>query len=149
MKYNSWNLTKIINTKKLLQEEFFKTNNEDILDDLYLIEQIINDSITLFPLPVSFHEKIQNDIIVMEQYEYFLESINSLINAKSYIPSLEDYKLERYQTLNCSFVLGFTHDFYNSLGHEIASLFNHEFRNRKDNILFTNKIIINIYLPYI
>ena len=148
MKYNNWNLTKLINTKKLLQDDFMQTNNESILDDLYLIEQIINDSISLFPIPISFYEKIQNDIIVMEQYDYFLESINKLINAKTYIPSLEDYKLERYQTLNCSFILGFTHDFYNSLDHDIASLFNHEFKNRKDNIRFTNKRSSSIYLPY-
>ena len=58
MKYNNWNLTKLINTKKLLQDDFMQTNNESILDDLYLIEQIINDSISLFPIPISFYEKI-------------------------------------------------------------------------------------------
>lgn len=148
MKYNSWNLTKLNKLKKQLQDEFFRTNNDFLLDELYLIEQIINDNISLFSLPMTFQEKIQNDIIVMERYNYFLDSINNLINSKTCIPALEDYNLEIYKTLNCSYVLGFTHDFYNSLDHEIASLFNQEFKNRKDNIQFTNKRSYSTYLPH-
>ena len=113
MKYNSWNLTKLNKLKKQLQDEFFRTNNDFLLDELYLIEQIINDNISLFSLPMTFQEKIQNDIIVMERYNYFLDSINNLINSKTYIPALEDYNLEIYKKLNWYYVLGFNNDFYN------------------------------------
>lgn len=136
MKYTHWNTSKMVEQLAILRKLYRETRNEDILYDIDLLESAKGRPIKPFEFSGSFRDQFVEEVFAVKSNIPFLEDIAIFSELDSLLRrDLIDYE-DEYK-ITAKDLLEFTHDFYKGIDPEIAKIFFRIFKERKNNLKFT------------
>lgn len=145
MKYMEWNQANIKQQINILQDLENKNGKCDLSIQIEQLTMLIKDTLTYFSIDDNFKYQMEIEITSINMFAEFINDIKyfselyRLLNYKNIKP-IDTYSLKD------STILGFTHDFYNHLDKEFASIFNRLYRERKNNFKFSKKRSGSFYI---
>ena len=140
-KYNEWNEKQLLQYYNELIDRYVKSGNTDIeaIRDASTIEELLKGPVRPFNLKETVKGRISEDRFTLLQNEKFMPDIESFKRISHLIKNPGDL-IVRDVHISKSILLSFTHDFYNSLDPVFAKHFNHFFKERKTNLMFTDGV---------
>ena len=112
--------------------------------DQYILQAVDEEDVEIFPMEERFRDRISDDANWLEKYHYFNFDIETFADISSITP--EAVQMSELK-IPIGIVLGEIHDFFNHLGGEWRNLFNKVYRERTNNLRFSNERSYNFYLP--
>lgn len=148
MRYRKWNKSKMKDQMIYLQNLFDDTHEDSVLLDMESLQSLMRRSVPLFELDTNFRNQLEEDINTLVDFEDFLDAINEF---SEYFKMIDIHKFDGLSLLDLdpSLVLSFVHDFYNSVDREIAKIFNQVYKERRNNLIFSENRSFTSYLPNI
>lgn len=146
MKYSDWNKTQLLTQQQDIKDEYNATKNNDLLIDIDVLESILVKSYEPFITCTSYREKLQDDIDTFIKFEPFFEEVGEFFQQRKNIP-IRDYLQLDELNVSESELTSFVHDFFLSVDQELFRYFKSVFKERKNNLKFSDERSIHIYLP--
>ena len=142
MKKQDWNRQLMAEQYKLACEKAASSYAHEC--DEYILQAIDEEDVDVFPMEDRFKDRVNDDAKWLEKYHYFNHDIETFADISSILPStvqMDELKVP------LGIVFGEIHDFFNHLGGEWRNLFNKVYRERDNNLRFSNERSYNFYLP--
>lgn len=136
MKYVSWNKDKINEQLAILNRLYRHTLDEDILNDIELLQTAKSYELSPFQYDGTYRDQFMESVYAMEDNQPFLRDI-TMFSKLDAILQRKLIGLEDEYKISTKDLLEFIHDFYTKLDPELANIFLSIFRERRDNLKFT------------
>lgn len=146
MKYHNWNHELISSQLVTLNKLYEETKNEEILKDLRNLRNLRTEQIEIFPIEDDFRAQVKEDLASIRNYSSFLDDIRAFSKLDAGITIPRQLVVDELN-IKEAVALGFAHDFFNHIDKEFGTIFNKLYRERKNNIRFTDIRSFNQYLP--
>lgn len=145
MKYRNWNQELISSQLVTLNKLYEETKDEEILKELISLRNIRKEHIEIFPIEDNFRAQVKEDLEVIKNNSNFLDDIRIFSKLDSSITIPSQLIVDELDIKEAT-VLGFAHDFFNHIDKEFGAIFNKIYRERRNNIRFTDIRSFNQYL---
>jgi hypothetical protein len=147
-KYNKWNQKQLLTYYNELIQRFIDSKNTDqvVLRDIASLDTLIKGPTPAFISPECIQGKIYEDQMFLLKDQKFIKDIEKFKDLSHSLKNKKNLVVDERDISN-SILLSVTHDFYNSLDSSLAKHFNKVFKDRKDNLKFTDEHSIAVYLP--
>lgn len=147
-KYNKWNQIQLLTYYNELIQRFIDSKNTDqvVLRDIASLDALIKGPTPAFISPESIQGKLYEDQMFLLKDQRFIKDIEKFKDLSHSLKNKKNLVIDERNISN-SILLSVTHDFYNSLDSRLAKHFNKVFKDRKDNLKFTDEHSISVYLP--
>ena len=147
-KYNEWNRQQLLKYYNDAIQLWIDSNNTDevALRTIATLDKLIKGPTPPFISPESVQAKIYQDRMFLLKDQKFIKDIEEFHKLQHTLKSKRKLILDEKDISN-SLLLSVTHDFYNSLDQDIAKHFNKLFKDRRENLKFTDKPSESYFLP--
>lgn len=147
-KYNEWNRQQLLKYYNDAIQLWIDSNNTDevALRTIATLDRLIKGPTPPFISPESVQAKICQDRMFLLKDQKFIKDIEEFHKLQHTLKSKRKLILDEKNISN-SLLLSVTHDFYNSLDQDIAKHFNKLFKDRRENLKFTDKPSESYFLP--
>lgn len=146
MKFQEWNESVILTQQQEIMKEYLETQNRSLLLDTEILSSLLSKNYVPFIMSDSYKDRFEEDITSFIMFEPFFEEIEEFSKIKRYIP-IKDYVVLDELNISSSELISFVHDFYLGLDNELFRYFKNVFKERKNNLMFSDDRSIQIYSP--
>lgn len=147
-KYDNWDKQQLLKYYNDAIQKWVDSNNTDLvaLRTIATLEKLIKVPTPTLIFPETIEGKISEDKIFLLKNQKFIKDIEEFHRLQHSLKSKRDLIVDERNISN-SLLLSVTHDFYNSLDQDIAKHFNKLFKDRRENLRFTDLPSESYFLP--
>jgi len=147
-KYINWNKQQMLRYYNELIQRYIDSNNTDdkVLRDISALDKLIKGPQPTFIGPETIQGRIYEDRMFLLKDQKFIKDIEKFKELSHALKNKKNLSVEERDISN-SILISVTHDFYNSLDQNISKHFNKVFKDRKENLKFSDKPSYSVYLP--